>query len=152
MYGLTLWTSGVLFCALIERNNRFFWSVLGSWGRCYRDHVRPLFLTTDRATLSHQNYVPRELFGILNYVCLKNIFCPWLRFIEHIANVNSFSVYFLTFIYRVTMAIVLAALNWLNSATCCYVVWITGHLFVTWLLALIFRLGDPRETFRFPYL
>ena len=37
-----------------------------------------------RATLSHQNYVPRELFGILNYVCLKNVFCPWLRFIEHI--------------------------------------------------------------------
>ena len=82
----------------------FFWSVLGSWGRCYRDHVRPLFLTTDRATLSHQNYVPRELFGILNYVCPKNVFCPWLRFIEHIVNTNLFSAYFLPFIYRVTIA------------------------------------------------
>ena len=81
----------------------FFWSVLGSWGRCYRDHVRPLFLTTDRATLSHQNYVPRELFGILNYVCLKNVFCLWLRFIEHIAT-NSFSAFFLPFISHVTMA------------------------------------------------
>ena len=53
MYKLRLWTSVVLFCALIARNNIFF----------------------DLFDLSHQNYVPRELFGILHYVCQKNVFC-----------------------------------------------------------------------------
>ena len=62
MYGLSLWASVVLFCALIERNNSFF-------DQCWVAEV--VATKTDRATLSHQNYVPRELFGILNYVCNK---------------------------------------------------------------------------------
>jgi hypothetical protein len=61
MYGLSLWASVVLFCALIERNNRFF-------DQCWVAEVVAIETKTDTATLSHQNYVPRELFGILNFV------------------------------------------------------------------------------------
>ena len=45
MYGLSLWASVVLFCDLIERNNRFF-------DQCWVAEVVAIETKTDRATLS----------------------------------------------------------------------------------------------------
>ena len=48
-------------------------------------------------TLSRQNYVPRELFGVLNYVCPKTYFVRDYVLLN-VLQIRSSSAYFLPFI------------------------------------------------------